>query len=62
MRIFPLQRLDLKKCGGCESVGYLINLGFGGGDGDPETDVVFLDRTKKRSGRPKIGIICKLYI
>jgi len=56
MRIFPLQRLDLKKCGGCESVGYLINLGFGGGDGDPETDVVFLDRTKKDLTDPKLAL------
>ena len=48
--------LDLKNCGGCESVGYLINLGFGGGDGDPETDVVFLDRTKKDLTDPKLAL------
>ena len=50
--------LDLKNCGRCESVGYLINLGFGGAVWDPAPAGDFQTARKKSSEPTKIGIIC----
>ena len=54
MGIFPLYRLNLKDFVRFKSVGYLIDLGFGGGDGDTATSDNNSLARKKISGRPKI--------